>query len=142
MFEAQSAPIIGVSGKDRKVYKPVSLLFILELNGNSCDIQNIENVILVFINELYWSKSMFIYLHIVNKYSHAMVVELSPYPENPGIYLLSNPLRKRFENSIFNLGYTWESIMVVLVAQDNKNTMRKSCTDMKLGHPHIVKINI
>lgn len=59
---------------------------------NSCDIQNIENVIPVFIEKLYWSKSMFIHLHIVNKYCHAMVMELSLYPENPGTYLLSNPL--------------------------------------------------
>lgn len=85
---------------------------------------------------------MFIYLHIVNKYSHTMVMELSSYPENPAIYLLSNPLQKRFDDSIFNLGYTWESIMVVLVAQDNKNKLRTSCTDRKLSHPHIVQNNI
>lgn len=85
---------------------------------------------------------MFIYLHIVNKYSHTMVMELSLYPENPSIYLLSNPLQKRFDNSIFNLEYTRESIMVVLVEQDNKNKLRTSCTDKKLGHPHIVQNNI
>lgn len=35
---------------------------------------------------------MFIHLHVVNKYCHAMVMELSLCPENPGTYLLSNPL--------------------------------------------------
>lgn len=67
------------------------------------DIQNIWNVISIFLNKLYWRKSMIIHLHIVNSCCHAMVMEFSLYLENPGVYLLPHPLQKSFENSISNL---------------------------------------
>lgn len=86
---------------------------------------------------------MLIHLHIVNSCRHAMVMEFSLYPENPGVYTCSLILcRKALKIPFLICNISSESIMVVLVKQDDKNKLRTSCATQEVRDPYIVHKNI